>query len=140
VHVVDPDEAAAKFATADLQSGLTRAGYHVTPDGTTAGGVLEGTTRLVCASGTQVRVNEYEDEAARRQVSDGIQPDGYEIRDGNRHTMVDWIGPPHFFARGRVIVLVLQDDGPLLQALTRIMGPTISPEAPANGGARGACS
>ena len=49
-----------------------------------------------------------------------------------RRTIVEWIGPPHFFARGRSIALVLHDNEPLLDALTNIMGPTISPDvAPA---------
>ena len=72
---------------------------------------------------------EYVDEAARREVSDGISADGSTIGRGNSRAIVDWIGPPHFYARGRILALVLQDATPLLQTLSEIMGPTISPEA-----------
>jgi hypothetical protein len=43
--------------------------------------------------------------------------------------LVDWIASPHFFAKDRIIVLVLGDDAALVHALTRIRGPTLSPRA-----------
>jgi hypothetical protein len=119
----------SSFSADDLGRALGDAGYDVRPDGTSSGSPLASTAQETCVSGTQVRVYEYADEAARRAVSDGISADGSGIRRGSSHTIVEWVGPPHFFARGRVIALVLQDDGRLLRALEQIMGPTISPDA-----------
>jgi hypothetical protein len=71
-------------------------------------------------------------------VSDTISPDGSQV--GSSHTFsVHWVGPPHFFADGRIIVLVLTDDTRLLAWLPGVLGPTLSPRAPA-GPSRDSCA
>lgn len=128
------------LSTFDLMNGLTRAGDRVTSDGTASGFPLAPTAQLLCANGTKVIVYEYTDRASRVAVSDTISADGFAIgRDGVIYIM-EWVVPPHFFANGRVIVLVLGDDARLLQTLSRLMGPTISPDAPPNGPAGPSCN
>lgn len=108
--------------------------HDVVDEGTTTGSLLGTPAHLLCVDGTRVSVYEYRDGAARAAVSDMISPDGSELRsgpdsNGNSHsTIVEWIGPPHFFASGRIIVLVLTDDTTLLEWLTGAVGPTISPQ------------
>jgi hypothetical protein len=128
--------------TNDLVEQLTAAGAQVAPDGTTPGYPLAPTAQLLCVNDTQVRVYEYDGIASRSAVSDTISADGSRV--GNTaspgsFTIVEWMGPPHFYAAGQIIVLVLQDDTPLLQTLTHILGPTISPQAAQFAGARAPC-
>jgi hypothetical protein len=119
---------------ADLTRDLARAGHRVVGDGTASGSPLADVAHLLCVDGTQVRVYQYADAAARVAVSAGISADGSQIEfpsagSSRRITLVEWVGPPHFFAKGRIVVLVLQDDEKLLAALERLLGPTVSPRA-----------
>jgi hypothetical protein len=119
--------------------------HAVVDEGTVTGSPLAPLAHLLCVDGTTVHVYEYSDDAARAADSDMISPDGSELRsgpdsNGNSHgTIIEWIGPPHFFASGRIIVLVLTDDAPLLGWMTDVLGPTLSPEAHASP-TRDACS
>ncbi len=120
----------ARYGAANLVHDLADAGMKVSTTGTASGNPLSTDAQLLCVNGTEVRVYEYSNRASRLAVSKTISPDGSRV--GNGHgsfTIAEWIGPPHFYARGRIIVLVLQNDPPLLDALTRILGPTVSPDA-----------
>jgi hypothetical protein len=48
-----------------------------------------------------------------------VSPDGYEI--GN--SIVDWIGPPHFFRGSRVIALYVGSEDSLVSLLESVLGP-----------------
>lgn len=81
---------------------------------------------------------EFSDRVAREAASAGISDDGTRVEtsggtpsDTRSATMVEWIGSPHFFAQGRIIVLDLNGDAQLLARLTDVLGPTISPRASA---------
>jgi hypothetical protein len=124
-----------KFTLANLTDRLTRAGHRVAFDGSTSGYPFAKTAHLLCVDGTQMRVFEYADIAARAAVSTGISADGSKLElpatgSATRTVIIEeWVGPPHFFASGRIIVLVLQDNDALLRDLRSILGPTISPHA-----------
>ena len=124
-----------ELTVAGLTAGLVRDGFQIEADGTAPGYPLASTAQLLCVDGTQVRVYGYPDAAARAAVSAGISRDGSQLTLPSTGTTTktiiveEWVGPPHFFAGGRVIALVLQDDDRLLRALARILGPTISPRA-----------
>jgi hypothetical protein len=129
---------------ADLVARL-KVDHEVVRQGTTPGSLgLRAPAHLLCVDGTRVSVYEYRDRAARAAVSEGISPDGDQLvspPDSNGNvtmTLPHWIGPPHFFASGRIIVLVLTDDAPLLGWMTGVLGPTLSPEA-RPGATRDAC-
>jgi len=109
--------------------------HHIVSDGTVPGTPLAPRAHLYCVDGTQVRVYEYRDRASRIAVSDTISADGSRV--GN--ATVDWVGPPHFFAKGRIIVLVLSNDVQLEGWLWRELGPTLSPQAHA-GNSSAVCS
>ena len=80
---------------------------------------------LVCAQGTQIHVYEYPTEQARAATSRSIDAHGSPV--GNSY--IDWVGPPHFYARGRVLALVLTGDSNVNRRLTKIFGPTLTPNA-----------
>jgi hypothetical protein len=119
--------------------------HDVTVDGTANGTPLAPVAHLLCVDGTRVHVYEYSDDAARVAVSDTVSPDGSQFRSspdskGNsKVTIVDWINTPHFFAGGRIIVLMLGDDAHLMTWLTNAFGPTMTPEAHDNG-TRASCA
>jgi hypothetical protein len=124
-----------ELTVAGLTARLARDGFHIDTDGTAPGNPFAAVAQLLCVDGTQVRVYEYPDAAARAAFSAGISLDGSQLTLPSTGTTTrtiiveEWVGPPHFFAGGRVIVLVLRDDDRLLRALSRILGPTISPRA-----------
>ena len=122
------------FGLAELSDRLTREGHEVASDGTAPGSPFAPTANLLCVDSIQVRVYQYADLAARLAISAGISPDGSKITlplegSTNKVMLVDWIASPHFFAKGRIIVLVLGDDTRVAKALTQILGPTLSPQA-----------
>jgi hypothetical protein len=126
----------AEYSGTNLVHDLVNAGMKVSPAGASAGGVFETEAQLLCVNESQIRVYEYPDRAARLGVSKAISRDGSRVykRNGSM-TMVKWIGPPHFYARGRIIVLALQTRGTdqrVLRVLPRILGATLSPDAPNN--------
>jgi hypothetical protein len=48
-----------------------------------------------------------------------IRPDG----SGTATTIVDWVAPPHFFLKGRVLVLYVDNDAAVLRLLQSLLGP-----------------
>ena len=119
----------ASYDTANLVRDLNNAGRRATLNGTAPGNPFTVDARVLCVDRTDVRVYEYPNEAARLAASSTISRDGSKIGDQSGRSIVDWVGPPHFFARGRIIALALSDDASLLDALSRVLGPTLSPDA-----------
>jgi len=66
-----------------------------------------------------VQVFEYPSAGAAQADARQIRPDG----SGTATTMVDWIAPPHFFLRGRVLVLYVGNDPPAINVLKSVLGP-----------------
>jgi hypothetical protein len=75
--------------------------------------------RFVRVKGEDVQVFEYPDEARARAASNGVSQDGGTV--GGSAVM--WAGPPHFFRRGRLIVLYVGEDPSVLSPLQRVLGP-----------------
>lgn len=86
--------------------------------------------REVCIDGVRVTAYEFANEAEAGDVRSAITPDGFGIPTGGEALAhVDWIGPPHFFAGGRLIVLYIaywphdrQDERSTLGALELVLG------------------
>ena len=120
------------FATDDLVRELTARHHHVrvdkpsTPPAASFFGVRPIT---LCVDQRVVRVYQYGDTSARERHSRGIGRDGSQITIGHGVASIDWIGPPHFYARGRIIVLYIGDQQPLIHDLSDILGATLSPDA-----------
>ena len=86
-------------------------------------------TTLCVDRAESVRVYEYGSVDARAKISEGISGDGSTVTDGNQIRSVRWIAAPHFYARGRLLVLYVGEESTLVADLTSVLGPTIDPAA-----------
>jgi hypothetical protein len=78
--------------------------------------------QILKLNGKDVQVFEYPNEEARLAESSRISKDGGTIGT----SMVSWIEPPHFWARGNMIVLYVGQDAQVIETLTAAMGPGIT--------------
>lgn len=78
--------------------------------------------RVIAVGDEQVQVLEYPDEATAQTEADAISPDGSSIGT----SMVTWIGTPHFYRSGKLLVLYVGDNADLLAALEAILGAQIA--------------
>ncbi len=78
-------------------------------------------TRLT-VNGHNVNVWEYATSAEADAQAALISPNGAEI--GN--SIVDWIGPPHFYRGSQLIVLYVGREESLLSLLQDVLGPQIA--------------
>jgi len=56
----------------------------------------------------------------------GAQADAHQIRadgSGTATTIVDWMAPPHFFLKGRVLVIYVGNDSAVISLLRNLLGP-----------------
>jgi hypothetical protein len=81
--------------------------------------------QVITVNGADVQVFEYADEAAREAESSLITPDGQP----SPTSIVDWIAPPNFWAKGRVIVLYVGTDAEVIARLTEVLGDPITESA-----------
>ncbi|NOX31502.1 MAG: hypothetical protein GXP35_15870 [Actinobacteria bacterium] len=89
--------------------------------------LFAGTVRNLCVGSEPVWLYEYPSTEARETESDWITPDG-QLRRSESAVSVSWIGPPRFYAAGRIIALTLSGDSPVADLLSALLGPTLSPE------------
>ncbi len=75
--------------------------------------------RLYRVDHAQVSVYEYSTERAAQTEAATISPGGDRI--GN--ILVDWWVAPHFYQMGRLIVLYVETERPILSLLSSILGP-----------------
>ena len=68
--------------------------------------------------GGDVQVFEYADAQARQAEAEQIGSDGSSVGT----TMITWIGKPHFFQAGRLLIIYVGDDAAILEALEAILG------------------
>ena len=119
-----------------LLNDLTARGgkVRVLNEGTHGSAVLNAPEVTICLDREPLRVFEYTSERNRSAASAGIDPTGSTIRGaGGKISMVEWVGPPHFYARGRIIVLYLGASTKPTTQLAKILGKSLSPRA-RNGG------
>lgn len=122
----------SNYDSAALVADLKRAGRRVSA---VVHGVGErpfpGVSRTVlCLAGHPVHVYEYGTRNERRQWSRGIGADGSTIvSPGGPVSSVAWVGDPHFYARGRILVLALSASPSVRTLLDRVLGPTLTPHA-----------
>jgi hypothetical protein len=64
----------------------------------------------------------YADSAVAAEDAAQIGPDGQP-----RTVQVDWVAPPHFFRRDRVLVIYAGKDEAVLSLLTEVLGPQFAP-------------
>ena len=76
------------------------------------------TGKMISVDGADVQVFEYASAAAAAREAAPVSPDGSSV--GGSKPM--WVGTPHFFRSGRMIVLYVGDDAKLLGALAHALG------------------
>ena len=70
-------------------------------------------------SGADLQLFEYGSASAASGDAAKISPDG----SGTATTTISWIRPPHFFLKGRVMVLYVGSDSAVLRLLQSLLGP-----------------
>jgi len=104
-------DALRKSVTVDISGSIAQPFLH--PDsGTTV--QLSGTL----ASPADVQLFEYCSAAAAGADAHQIRADG----SGPARTTVDWVAPPHFFLKGRVLVIYVGRDPAVVNLLTSVLG------------------
>jgi len=73
-------------------------------------------------NGENVQVFEFEDDAAAKTEAETISPDGSSIGT----SIVSWVATPHFYQKGRIIVLYVGTIQSVLNALEEILGTQIA--------------
>lgn len=85
---------------------------------------------LIRMNDQDIMVYEFDDEAARRNVSDNISPDGYEFtqQEGEVTTVIhiEYLGQPNFWAKDRLLVQYLGTDQAILEVLTTQLGTPVT--------------
>jgi hypothetical protein len=75
--------------------------------------------KMVEVHGEDVQVFEYSDAAAAEAEAALVSSSGSTVGT----TKIQWVGPPHFFRKGRLIALYVGDNGRVLKALEAVLGP-----------------
>jgi hypothetical protein len=100
-------------------SHLQKAGLTVTPAGNITEPFFNVPGHVILVNGQSVEVFEYRDEAAAQHAAQTVSRNGEQV--GN--AIVDWVAMPHFYQKGRLIVLYVGDDATVKRALDTVLGP-----------------
>ena len=93
-------------------------GAIVEPAGEAEQPFLSVTGQMVQVNGEDVQLFAYPSAAEMEAQAGRISPDGGMVGNSKIH----WIGAPHFFKRGRLLVLYVGENGDLLRLLTAVLG------------------
>lgn len=74
---------------------------------------------IIKVNGADVQVFEYESAEAMENEASQVAPDGGSVGT----SMMMWMDTPHFYKTGRIIVLYIGSDQPILDLLEKAMGP-----------------
>ncbi len=86
---------------------------------------------LIQVNDQEIRVYEFQDEAARKLVSDSISPDGYEFTqkdEGGKTTVIhiEYLGQPNFWVQKNMLVQYLGQDNEIIDAISSLLGEPIT--------------
>jgi hypothetical protein len=76
-------------------------------------------TRVTSVNGETIQVYEFETETDAKAATQTVSDDGTEIGT----SMITWIGPPHFYAQGKIIVLYTGENSEISSLLEDLLGP-----------------
>ena len=82
--------------------------------------------QILHVNGQDIQVFEFESPSSRESHEQEISADGMSVG----QTLIQWIDPPHFFAKGKILVLYVGKEGPLLQQLEQAMGKQVAGATP----------
>lgn len=75
-------------------------------------------TRVISVGGADVQVFEFQNESDAKTASLIVSEDGTEIGT----SMITWIGPPHFYTQGKLIVLYVGENPEISNLLEDLLG------------------
>ncbi len=101
-----------------LIDNLRAAGATVEPAGEISQPFFSVEGNAITVNGENVQVFEYADTAAAEAEATLVSPDGSSVGT----TMVGWIATPHFYKAGRLIVLYVGDNAPVVNVLEAVLG------------------
>ncbi len=61
--------------------------------------------------GSRIEFYRFPDAETAAKAAAGVSEDGFEIPTDTGTANVQWVGPPHYFAKGRMIVLYVENAG-----------------------------
>lgn len=73
---------------------------------------------MIKVHGEEVQVFQYPHAAAADAQAALVSPDGSAVGTSK----ILWVGPPHFFKQGKLLVLYVGDNGKVLKALEAALG------------------
>lgn len=73
---------------------------------------------MIKVHGEDVQVFQYRNAAEADRQAAAVSPDGGTVGT----TKVHWVGPPHFYKKGKLLVLYVGDDPKVLKALETVLG------------------
>lgn len=103
---------------ASLVADLRAAGVSVKREGKVDQPFFSVTGMMIKVRGEDVQVFQYSDAMAAEAQAALVSPSGSAVGT----TKIHWVGPPHFFKKGRLIVLYVGDNDKVLNALEAVLG------------------
>ncbi|HSD04382.1 MAG TPA: hypothetical protein VLB45_01340, partial [Nitrosopumilaceae archaeon] len=76
-------------------------------------------TKVISVGGADVQVFEFASEQDAVAATQTVSEDGTEIGT----SIIRWIGPPHFYTQGKLIVLYVGDNSEVTSLLEDFIGP-----------------
>lgn len=73
---------------------------------------------MIKVSGEDVQVFQYSHAAAVDAQAALVSPDGSAVGSSKLH----WVGPPHFYKKGKLLVLYVGDNDKVLKVLEAVLG------------------
>ncbi len=102
-----------------LVNNLRAAGLRVEPAGEASQPFFSAKGRAIKVDQSEIQAFEYPDEAEAQAEAARVSPDGLSVGTSK----ITWIGPPHFFKKGRLIVLYVGNEAGVIDALKAALGP-----------------
>ena len=103
---------------ASLIDSLRAGGASVKPEGEVDQPFLSVTGTMIKLHGEDVQLFQYPNAAAVEAQAARVSRDGSTVGT----TKIHWIGPPHFYKQGRLLVLYVGDEDKVLKALEAVLG------------------
>jgi len=98
---------------------LRAQGASIEPSGDVSQPFFTVEGQMIGMNGQDIQIFEYADEAAADAEAELVAPDGSTVGT----TMVTWVGSPHFYSAGRLIVLYVGGDATTIDLLEMVLGP-----------------
>ncbi len=112
------DEANTNYGYANLVNDLRVAGVQVESAGEVSQPFFSVKGKVIKGNDGDVQVFEFGNTAATNTAASEISSDGSSIG----RSQPNWIAPPHFYKKGKIIVLYLGDNATILKALEVALG------------------